>query len=60
MLARREAGEPVKPVLHPLEVPRGNVIVEVGIVVTGLSGLLGGEIAPLLQGFGEETARCFS
>jgi hypothetical protein len=34
MLARRQACEPVKPVLHPLEVPSGNVVVEVGVPVS--------------------------
>jgi hypothetical protein len=60
MLARGEASEPVEPVFHALEVACGNVIVEVGIVVTSLFCLLCGEIAGLLQGFGEEAPRRFS
>ncbi len=60
VLARREARQSVEPVLHSLEVPGGDVVVEVGIVVTRLSGLLGREIPSLLQGFGEETPRSSS
>jgi hypothetical protein len=50
MFTRWQGCEPVKPVVHSLEVPGGNMIVEMWIVVTSIPGLLCGEITTLLKG----------
>ena len=60
VLGQRHVGEPVEPVLDPLELPGRDVVVEVRVVVTRCLRLLCGEIAALLLGRDSERPRGFS
>src|SRR5262249_26863286 len=59
VLSGRHAGEAVKSVLDPLEVPNRGVILEVLIAVTGFMGLLCSKVASLANRLSEEQAGRF-
>jgi hypothetical protein len=59
MFLGRKMRKAVEAVIDPLEVSARDVVIEVRIVVTSFLSLLCSEIAPLLQGPGEEDSGSF-